>query len=232
MLRIAALVIILNILPSSSAHSQSWRIDNLLSTLKYARNDTSRINCLAGLCTEYSFVDPRKSMEFAQSAQKLAEKIRSPRMSARTQVAYGSALMSRKQYLEAEAAFTKALHFAEESRQGESIIRALIGLGEAAQRLFRYDVAMARLQRALRMAEGLKDRHGAEEARMKIASVHYSQGHHDIATILFQQCLAASEVLGDSSRVAAALNNLSAIQINRSQSDSAQAMLDRETPSR
>jgi tetratricopeptide (TPR) repeat protein len=189
--------------------AQSNKVDSLLSKLKNAEHDTSRIQILNDLSyTSYLNGDFESEMGFAKEALKLGQRISWQPGIAEAYKNIASAYEDVGDYAEALKYYSLALRLFEKlsDRAGQSVV--LGNIGSVYHNLSNYSKALDYYFKSLKLDEELGNKKGVAFDYVNIGVVYFDQSNYEKAKDYYLKSLKMAEEMNDSNLMAINLGNI------------------------
>lgn len=205
-------VIILLITSNTNLNSQlvgQAKVDSLLSVLSKYEKDTNKVRLLNILSNEFTFINPKKGIEYGEKGLKLAEDIDwelgkgicYDAIGINYNMGLGDAKASLEYYL-------KALEIFKELEDKALVGIELGSLGNAYLYLADYPKALDYYFKSLKIAEELSDKEGIANINGNIGIIYYNTGKYSKALESFKKSYEIYKELGDKSSQARNLGNM------------------------
>lgn len=210
---------------SSLKAMQERRIDSLssiLSSLPAARRkDSTTVNLLNALSSEYRSRDADSSLHYALAALKISEERGYSSGLCASLVNLGNIYRNLGDYSRSLEFLRRALLLAEEKKNDDLASQAHNGIGIVYIRQGNFDRALEELFKSLRIAERLGNKRAVASALDNIGIVHIRQGNPDRAFRSLFRALALTDSVRDKRLLAIVLNDIAIAYRTVEQFDSA-----------
>lgn len=134
-----------------------FKTDSLkLRLQENTQNDSNRVKTLLELAYWYNTFDLTESITYLTEAEKIAQQVNSPWLTARVHFTYGNSYLNKASYQEALFHFLQALHIYEQLKRNDNIARCLYNIGVIYISLNKPDLAENYFSQAL----NIKLKHG------------------------------------------------------------------------
>ncbi|MFT5819826.1 MAG: tetratricopeptide (TPR) repeat protein [Crocinitomix sp.] len=175
--------------------AQNEVIDDLISSLKDAKEDTNKVIILTDLCWEYTFIDPEKSIEYGGQGIILAKRLN---YELGLQDAYrysGRAHSYLGNYAEAIDLFENALSINKNDEQSIGLIH--IDIGGMYESSGDNALALDHYYKAIRLFENIEFQQGVGVVKINIIDIYIFQKDYQKALKLSNEAIELFKALGD-----------------------------------
>lgn len=194
-------------------------VDSLLVELNSKSiKDSIRVKILCELCSQLTFSDPQKSMEYGEKGIALAQKNNFARSKANCLYEMGVVYYYQGSYDKSLDSYLKGLQILEilyekTTDTTKKEIRQTIGdhlhdIGKVYYRQHLYENALKSYNQALSIYKELKYKKGVAGCYNNMAGVYDAQGDFDKTLYYLQQFLKMAEEMGHKPRIATGINNI------------------------
>lgn len=191
--------------------AQNARLDSLEQTLKnHTRTDITQVNLLNDLAYELYRTDAEKSREYADRANKIAEKIHYLKGKAYSRWITGLTLIRSNQTLALDY-LRQALKIARETDDKTSICNYLMTIGNITQESGNLEESERSHKEALRTARQIKDKTLIAKSLNALALTLKNKGNHTEALDLLQEALDIAIQAGNDHTQTATYNSMASI---------------------
>ncbi|MEM5564702.1 tetratricopeptide repeat protein [Psychroserpens sp. AS72] len=200
----------------SLSFSQEKVIDSLKNVLlNHKENDTTKVNLLNALSSNYSSFDSKKSEEKAQEANSLAKQLNYKKGEARSFIRLSINHRKKSELDEAEEDAISALNLYEEINDQDGVNATYISLGILALNKNDLDKALEYFEKVLNYSKQNGDLEQQASMLNNIGVISHSKGNLDDAVNFFKQSYVIREQLGNKKLGLGSLNNIGAICLNQ-----------------
>jgi signal transduction histidine kinase/DNA-binding NarL/FixJ family response regulator len=203
------LIFIVSITSQSFADKQGReKIDSLLTILKTAKEDTSKVNMLNNVCAEKTNArEFSKARDYASEALALAEKIHFKKGIANSYYKIGITYELSSDYTMALPYYQKALAINEQLSNNTGMAANLNGIGNAYRMSAEYLKALPFYQKALTINEKSGNKPWSAINLLNIGVDYYNLSDYPKALEYWQKALTIFEQLGNKGGIALILGN-------------------------
>jgi len=207
----AASLLILFICIPRQMCAQQTKADSLLKVLKYAPEDTSKVNLLNNLFKEYQNDDPTEALKYSKQALELAAKLGFQRGIASSYNNIGFACFNNGNTNDALDNYLKALEIFNNIgfKKGSSI--TLANIGNLFYSQGNYPKTIEYYLQSFLLAQEGGDKQRSALLLGNIGIVYYNQGYYAKALSCYMNSLAIREDIGDKQGIANVLGNIGMI---------------------
>lgn len=195
--------------------AQNREIDSLQQILDTASTDTAKIHLFNKMSSSLWNSHPQISMEAAQKALHLSEKLNYQNG---IKIAYNNIGVIHDyqgNYPEALQCFLKTLAICEQSDDIKTMASTLNNIGVLYESLGDYEQALQYYERSLVIKKQLEDQHGMALAYNNLGGVYSALGKEDKGLNYHLKALQMREALGYSRGIANSLNNIGRIYVSQ-----------------
>lgn len=208
-------VLVLLFLNVSVGYAQNKTSDSIQKVLQTLKEDTNKVNTLNELAYEFTnSADYQKSLQFANEAISLAEKINYKKGKALAFYRIGMCYTSQRNLAEANTNFNIALNFYQEIGDKERLAKIYGQLGNNYAQHGFYPDAIAALYNSLKIYEEIGDKQAAAENMQGIGLMNWEQGNDSDALKMAQECLKLRQDIGDSTGMGQSLAFIGELHTN------------------
>ncbi len=200
-------VFILNLI-QNFVYSQQTKIDSLLTVIRTSKEDTTIVNTLNNLFTEYEFTDDQKALDCLNKALDLSKKIDFKTGLADTYTYLGYFSDDKGDYSEAIKNYTAALKIRSELGDKNGISAMYNNIGLVFSSLGNYPEALKNYFLCLKIKELIGEKKGIAASYNNIGIVYKEQGNYQGALKNFFISLKIKMEIGDKKGVAFCYNNI------------------------
>lgn len=191
--------------------SQKTNIDNLLTDLKIAEEDTAKVNLYSKIARHYLLAQIDSSLVYIQEGVDLANKIKYTQGQIEMLNLLGNYYENKTNYHKSLEIYDQALEIAKKTNDIKGFATLYNNIGMVHIRQGRYDVALPMMIEALKAEEQLKNDTGIAQSFNNIGVIYFYQQNFDKATEYFEKSIVVQEKTGDTIAIKQAINNLGAI---------------------
>ncbi len=177
--------------------TQNNTIDSLLTVLKTAKEDTTKVNVLNKLFLQYEFSDDVKAKEYLNKAMMLAQKIYYKKGLAITYTYFGYFADDKGNYLNALKTFLTALKIYEAIGDKKGIADSYGNIGNIYYSQGNYPEALKNYSAALKINEVIGDKKEISKSYNNIGVIYGNQGNLPEALKNIFTALKIKEEIGD-----------------------------------
>lgn len=210
------LLYLLILISATQLYAQEKAIDSLENELKqYIFDDTTKVNLLNQLSLSYVSNDIDKSLEKAEEAYDLANKLNYKKGIATSHIRFSHIHRKKTNLDDAEKEAQLALKLFIDINDLAGINKAYISLGNIAYKKNDLDIALPYYEKVLEYC--IKNEDLSTQAMMfnNIGIIEYRKANVDEAISLFKKSYALREQIGETTLGLTNLNNLGAICLNQ-----------------
>ncbi len=190
--------------------------DSLLSLLKIAKEDTDKVKTLNELSWELlNTGDFETSLQYANSAKNLAEKLAFKNGIANSYNNIGTVYAQQGNYPEALKIFLSALKINEEVNNKEGIAISYGNIGNVYSYQDNYPEALKNISAALKIEEEIGNKQGIAYSYGNIGNIYTNQGNYPEALKNHFADLMIEEEIGDKQGIADSYNNIGNVYNNQ-----------------
>lgn len=221
------LCIIILLCPSKTALAQQKRSDSLEMVIGAIRRewgnivDTSFVNLLNNVATEYRTSNPLKALEYCEQARKYARDMGYKGGIAEAASNMGNIHTQQGNYDRAIQDYLEALKLYEELRQSERIGTTLNALGISYSKRGNNRQSLEMYEKARIVYTNIGDKRGLAKTLGNLASLYSDSGNDRVAVAFHEKALVLHREFGDSMGVAFALNGIGIAYVNLGYDDKA-----------
>lgn len=194
-------------------------VDSLLNHLKLQnKNDSGYVNTLCELCSELTFADPVKAIDYAEKGIELAKKNGFFNEQVNCLYNLGVVYYYQGKYNKSLSSYLYGLEILDQlykkaKDKSRNEISKLMGdhlhdIGKVYNRLKQYENALQSFERALIIFKELNYKRGISGCYNNMAGVYDGLGDFDKTLFYLQKSLAIAEELGDKNRIATGITNI------------------------
>ena len=191
--------------------AESNKVDSLLTELKKATHDTTKVNIYNNLFLEYEFTDTSKAKKYVQLALELSKKNNYKEGLAASYTNLGSFNEAQCNYKKVIEYYKKSLKLYEELGDKKGISMCYNNIGLIHWNQGNYYKALEYFQKSLKIIEELGDRKSMSSNYINIGVIHHLQDNYPKALKYLQKSLKIKEELGDRKGMSLCYNNIGAI---------------------
>lgn len=206
-------------LPSLSFGQQA-KIDSLQTALASAK-DTTKVNLLLEMSTQYISSDQTKAIDYATQAKELAEKSNFPKGTAYAYKNIGLAYYMQGKYTEVLSHWQRSLKIFVAMGDQLGMSNILNNIGAVYFNQGDDSHALEYYLNSLTAAEKIGDKHRIASAMGNIGAVYYNQLKYDQALTYYLQSIDLSRETGNKTAMATAMVNAGEIFMAKGENDSA-----------
>lgn len=196
-------------------HAQNKTINSLFKLLQTLKGDTSKVNALNELAYEFTVnADSQKSIQFANQAISLAEKINYKKGKALAFLRIGVCFGRHNNVAESNKNLNTALKLYQEIGDKNRIAQIYNQLGGNYFEKGFYSDAIANLYNSLKIHEEIGNKKGAAENLQGIGVMYWEQGDDSDALKTAQEGLKLCQEIGDSTAMGQALSFIGKVYTN------------------
>lgn len=199
----------------SFGFSQNNEIDSLLTVLKTAKEDTSKVNILNNLFTQYEFLDSEKAKTSLDEAFALAKKIDYKKGLAVTYGNLGDFAENHADYTEALKHYLTSFDLFKKIEDKRALARAFNRIGVVYYYQGDYPKTLENYFSSLKMNKEINNKKGEANTYNNIGAVYYIQGIYPEALKNYFEALKIKEAIGDKNSAADTYNNIGIIYKNQ-----------------
>ena len=206
---------------TTSLFAQTSKTDSLLNLLSHTKEDTTKVNLMVDIATEYWTSEPEKTLSYTQKALELAKKISYLRGEAKSYQGFGIYYWQKNDY-------TKSLANYEQSKKIYSALKDQLGIGKAITNMGliygeqgNYDLALDNYQHALSLFQELGDERRSASAINSIGNVYKNQKNFEEALRSYRLAMDIWTKVGDKKSTAGSLINIASIYTKQKKYDAA-----------
>jgi tetratricopeptide (TPR) repeat protein len=199
-------------------------IDSLMSIIKSAKNDTSRIRLYNELSSHFVNSKPDTAIYFAKKALEFIDKskksnqdvsgfIMSQESDSYTNI--GNCYKTLADYEKAVDYYKKSLDIRNQNRDMKGVADNYIDIGIIKSLKGNYESAEEYYKKAVEIQNEIKDEPGLAKAYRNIGNVYYYQGETNQSIEYYQKSLVLSEKINDLESVSRCYNNIGMIYSER-----------------
>ena len=217
-------LLIFTIMYSVTSSSQSNRIiDSLEKRLLNLKEDTSKVNILNELSSQYRNVNVQTSIQYAKDALSLSKNINFKKGEAVALYSVGRRQAFLGMAEDAVKNLTAAIKIFEILKDKSYEARSHDGLGDTYLNEGSYDSSFSHFQKALALRTEIADNRGIGVSRLQLGWLHFAQSKNHEALESAYQALRISEQVGDKENLSMTLVLIG--HINESQENYPEALL-------
>jgi serine phosphatase RsbU (regulator of sigma subunit)/lipoprotein NlpI len=194
-------------------------VDSLEQMLKTELKDTSRVNVLCRLASEYRHNAPEKAMEFADKARELAESADYEKGLAKTLHVTGMIHMNQSNYDKALDCYTRSLKISEKLKDKNAISTSNNNIGMVYYSQGNYDKALKYYLASLKIDEELGNQNGMASSFNNVGLIYWSQGNYDKALDNFMEVITICSQVKDKRGMAGAYSNIGGVNYYKGKMD-------------
>lgn len=192
-----------------TATAQNPKLDSLQNLLqKHKSQDTIRVNLLIEIVYELPDSDLDKTLQYAQEAGELADKLGFTKGKAESLKLIGFYYNAKSDYSQALTYYQKALQMYKKLGNKKGMVVSLNNMGVIYQNRGDYSQALEYYQKALKINEEFGYKNGMLLNLINIGDTYEKQGDYSKSLRYHQQSLQLSKEVGDESRTSLSLNNI------------------------
>lgn len=184
------------------------KIDSLISKLKTAKEDTSKVNILNGLGREFRNNDPEKAITYSKEALSLARKNNYENGIGTACIVIGTALSNLGQYELARKNLMEGLLVSKKVGDKTNEARAYNGIGNIFKDEGNYEEALINYSASKKIYESINDRKSIATIYNNIGVIYEYKGNYFEALKNYDPALKIREEIGDKEGISASYNNL------------------------
>lgn len=212
MRKILIKIILLLSFPGIFAFASKSKIDSLKSELVSMQHDTNRINIVLEIGYLYWNINPEKTIEYADQALKLSQKLDYKKGLIRGHEVTGIGYWAQGNYQKALEKYLVAFNLAKDLNKPEIISRILNNQGLVYRNLGNPEKALSLYFRALEIAESLVVKKSEAKYLNNIGEVYFNLGEFDKALGFYNKSLIVKEKIKDRNGIAITFINIGNIQ--------------------
>jgi tetratricopeptide (TPR) repeat protein len=191
-----------------TAIAQQSKTDSLLSVLKSAKEDTSKVKILNQLFEHYEFNDAVKAQEYITESTLLSKKINYPKGLAKCYINAGFFAEDTGNYNQAIIHYEQAQKVFEKINDKKGKASVYNNKGNSYKHLGKYSEALKNYKAALIIMTEFNDKKGIATAYNNIGIILNDQGNYPEALKYYLSALKLREELNDKQAIAASYNNI------------------------
>jgi len=211
------LIIILLVFLNVSSFGQIESLESQLKTLE----GEEKFELLLTISKEYWFKDPMKSVEYAQSALKMATESGNDIQKAKALNRIANGYYFLEQYKLALEYYVKSLELSESSGFQEGIANATNNIGLIYQVMGDYDMAIEYYHKSLEIDKNYDDKPGIANASLNIGNIYFYIKNYQKALYYFNQSLTIFHELENEDGELDVYNSIGSTYIDLNNPDSA-----------
>ncbi len=193
-------------------NAQNGKIDSLQNLLDHhSQVDTVRVNLLNEIASSSRHSEPEKSLNYAEEALKLANKINYKKGIADAFNFIGLVYTDQDNYASALEYYHKSLKLAEEIGYKKQVAWSLNNIGLVYWKKGNYPLALDYYQKSLKIFEEIGHKKGIAICLNNIGLIYNYQGNYPQALDYYQKSLKISEEMGNKIGIARTFNNIGLI---------------------
>ncbi len=186
----------------AAGFAQSQKTDSLLAVLKKATPDTSKVNLLISLCTEFRLTgDLDKGLQYGSEGLKLAEELHWKKGEGEALINIGIIQWSKGNYSQALKKYFDALKNFEELGEENRIANVLGNIGLVHWNQGDYPKALTYYFKSLKINEKINNKQAQAKNIANIGNVYWNQANYDEALKYYFKALKIAEEIGDKNGV-------------------------------
>ncbi len=191
-----------------SANALAAKTDSLEALLMYHPTDTSRVNLLLDLCSEWKSVAPEKALKTGHEALNLSRTLNYEKGSGQALLSIGEIHYYTANYPEALYYFFESVKVYEALNYPKGIGAAQNNIGTVYYAAGKYNTALSYYKQAEHNYELGKDTIGLARARNNIGNLFFQREDYPHALKYYHSSLALKKAMGDHEGSAMSYNNL------------------------
>jgi len=222
-MRIKSFIVLVIICLVGCYNKANAQADSLLTLLKKAEHDTTKIRINNELSALFTKTNPDTAYYFVNQAIKLSKKyLKSSdtellnyvkNHSSNSYTLLGDYYKALGKYDKAIDSFKKSLNLRRELNDLKGEATSFIDIGIIKYRKGNYYSALDYYVNAQKILENINDEPGLTKVNRNIGNVYYSEGQYDLALESYQKSLALSEKINDLRSVSRCQNNIGIIHM-------------------
>ncbi len=194
------------------AHAQQYKIDSLITVLKTAIEDTSRVNTLNTLSRQYSNIgDYEPALQYAQQALQQSEKLLYKNGAGAAYNNIGVVYWNKSNFESALNVFMDALKIWQEIGNRQGMANCYNNIGLVYWNQGNYEMAVDNLLKSLKIWEEIGNKNGIGMAYLNIGNIYLNQNKHDKALEFYNKSLKINIEAGNKNFIATNFNNIGII---------------------
>lgn len=191
---------------------QNQIIDSLNNLLQFSNYDTTRVNILNNLSSQYiNTANYEKALQYAKDAKLQGEKLNYNKGIADAYNRIGLIYFQKGNYPEALNNHHKSLKISEKIGNRKGIANSNYNIGGVYMNQGDYKSALERYSISLKIREEIKDKKGISGSYCSIGNIYFYQGNYERALDNYLRSLKIGEEIGDKYGVASTLNSIGLI---------------------
>lgn len=200
---------------SSFCFSLNAKIDSLLTILKSAKEDSTKVIACNNLFLQYEFTDSEKAQAFLNQALELSQKVDYNKGLTVTYTYLGYFAEDKGNFQEALKNYFAALKTSERINDKKGIADSYNNIGIVYYKQGNYQDALKNYFPSLKIREALNDKGGIASSHNNIGLVYYATGNYPEALKNYFPSLKIYEAIGNKQSTAASYYNIGSVYCNQ-----------------
>lgn len=203
-----SLLVLVVLLFFNQSNAQSNKLDSLQKELKFAKDDTTKINILFSISDLYSYENPDTAIAYCLKAKSIAEKINDKKRMIKILIEIGWNQSTLSNFDKALLHYMEALEISKELNDSKYIATSMSGIGTVYWNQSNYEKALEYFYKSLEIATSVNDKNGIIRNYTSIGIVYMDQGDYPKSLDFLLKALKIAEELKDETKIFAITTNI------------------------